>query len=222
MEVLPDDGLAAYVGWTGNSLLVSGLAASACAVLALPVAFVMSGGRARGASRRTRRGALAVGTLAQAGYALPGVIVALAIVAMSTRYADPLYGTLPLLIFAYVVRFLPQAMGACRTSLLQTNPKTEEAARGLGHAALPVLGRITLPQMLPGLSAGGLLVFLTVMKELPATLLLSPIGFDTLATQIWSSTNEALFAGAAVPAMLLVLISAVPTVFLVWRERDLS
>ena len=113
-------------------------------------------------------------------------------------------------------------MGACRTSLLQTNPKTEEAARGLGHSKLPVLGRITLPQMLPGLSAGGLLVFLTVMKELPATLLLSPIGFNTLATQIWSSTNEALFARAAVPAMLLVLISAVPTVFLVWRERELS
>jgi iron(III) transport system permease protein len=73
-----------------------------------------------------------------------------------------------------------------------------------------VFGRITLPQILPGVASGGTLVFLTVMKELPVTLLLSPIGFETLATQVWSATSEAFFARAALPALALVAISAIP------------
>jgi iron(III) transport system permease protein len=197
-----------------NSVQASLFGAIACLAAALPIALLSV--RYPGQLGRL------IEKVSYSGYALPGISIALALVFFAANYVPAIYQTLPLLIFAYVVRFLPQAMGACRTSLLQTDPKTEEAARGLGYGRIPVLGRITLPQMLPGLSAGGLLVFLTVMKELPATLLLSPIGFDTLATEIWASTNEALFARAAVPAILLVLISAVPTVFLVWRAREVS
>ena len=121
--------------------------------------------------------------------------------------------------FAYVVRFLPQAYGAVRASLLQVNPNTELAARGLGRGKMYVFGRVTLPQVLPGVSGGAVLVFLTVMKELPVTLILSPIGFDTLATRIWSATSEGFYTRAALPALILVALSSLPMLFTVWREE---
>ena len=157
-----------------NSVQVSSLAAAAAILFALPVA-VFSVRYPGALSRLIERASYT-------GFALPGISIALALVFFGANYAPWIYQTLPLLVFAYVVRFMPQALGASRTSLLQTNPKTEEAARGLGQGKLAVLRRITLPQLQPGLSTGALLVFLTAIKELPATLLLSPIGFSTLAT----------------------------------------
>ena len=156
------------------------------------------------------------------GYALPGVTIALALVFFTSHYASFIYQTLVILIFAYVILFLPQALGAARSSLLQVNPRTEEAARGLGKSSSSVLAWITVPQILPGISAGAALVFLTAMKELPATLLLSPIGFDTLATEIWSASTEAFFARAALPALLLVAVSAVPVAFMVVKGRSIG
>ncbi len=153
------------------------------------------------------------------GFALPGIVIALALVFFGANYATPLYQTLGLLIFAYVILFLPQAVGATRSRLLQISPRLEEAARSLGSTPLQTLTKITLPLVRPGILAGAALVFLTTMKELPATLLLSPIGFKTLATSIWSATSEAFFARAAVPALLLILVSSVPMAFLVIRER---
>ena len=123
------------------------------------------------------------------------------------RYAPLLYQTLPLLVFGYLVRFLPQAAGSVRNSLLFVSPRLEEAARGLGRAPLIVLFRVTLPLVRPGLVAGAALVFLTVMKELPITLILAPIGFKTLAMAIWSATSEGFFHRAAVPALILTLVS---------------
>ncbi|MGB3632863.1 MAG: ABC transporter permease subunit, partial [Rubrobacteraceae bacterium] len=135
------------------------------------------------------------------------------------NYAPALYGTLVVLILAYVIHFLPQAVGATRTALLQINPSVEEAARGLGRSPANVLASITAPLARSGILAGAALVFLTTMKELPATLLLSPIGLDTLATSIWSATSEAFFARAAAPALILILVSAVPMYLLTIRER---
>jgi iron(III) transport system permease protein len=80
--------------------------------------------------------------------------------------------------------------------------------------------RVTAPQILPGMSAGGLLVFLTAMKELPITLLLSPIGYDTLATRVWASTTQAFFTQAAIPALMLVGVSGVAVVLLLRREDE--
>ena len=194
-----------------NSVQVSSLAAAAAILFALPVA-VFSVRYPGALSRLIERASYT-------GFALPGISIALALVFFGANYAPWIYQTLPLLVFAYVVRFMPQALGASRASLLQTNPKTEEAARGLGKGKLAVLRRITLPQLQPGLSTGALLVFLTAIKELPATLLLSPIGFSTLATEIWASTNEAMFARAAAAAILLVLIAAIPTTIVVLREQ---
>jgi len=210
-----DEGQSLSFAWSAawNSIKVAGLGALAAVAAAMPIALLSV--RSPGLIGRTFE------KVAYSGAGLPGISIALALVFFAANYTPIIYQTLVLLIFAYVVRFLPQALGACRTSLLQTNPKTEEAARGLGAGRLTVFSRITLPQLLPGMSAGGLLVFLTVIKELPATLLLSPIGFDTLATKIWANTNEALFAQAAVPAILLVLISAVPATIMVLREQRL-
>ena len=84
----------------------------------------------------------------------------------------------------------------------------EEAARALGYGPVQVLWRITFPIARGGITSAAALVFLTTMKELPATLILGPIGFETLATRIWSATSEAFFARAAAPALLLLGFSA--------------
>lgn len=158
--------------------------------------------------------------LAYAGQALPAITIALALVFFSARYLSPIYQTVLVLIFAYGVRFLPEALGATRTALLQVNPNGEEAARSLGAGAARTFLRITAPQMLPGFSAGMLLVFLTAVKELPMTLLLSPAGYDTFATTIWAATSEAMFGRAALPSLVLLLLSGVAVLVMVRRERQ--
>jgi iron(III) transport system permease protein len=194
-----------------NSAYVAALAAIVTVIAALPVAY--------SAVRRPGIFSATVERLSYSGYALPGIVVALALVFFGANYAPILYQTLPLLIFAYIVNFMPQALGTTRATLLQVDPRTEEAGRSLGRSPLYVFFRVTLPQLLPGISAAGGLVFLTVIKELPATLLLSPIGFDTLAVQVWLLSSEAFFTRASFAASILVLISAVPMFFMALRER---
>lgn len=182
-----------------RSVGISLLAAVVIVAAALPVAIL--------AVRYPGRLATLLERVTFTGYALPGIVIALALVFFGARYAPLLYQTLPLLVFGYLVRFLPQAAGSVRNSLLFVSPRLEEAARGLGRAPLIVLFRVTLPLVRPGLVAGAALVFLTVMKELPITLILAPIGFKTLAMAIWSATSEGFFHRAAVPALILTLVS---------------
>jgi len=195
----------------GNSVYVAALAATAAVIAALPVAAlsVRYPGILSGSLER----------LSYVGFALPGIAIALALVFFGARYAPPLYQTTGLLLLAYLVLYLSPALGAVRTSLLQISPRIEEAARGLGNSPLRAFSSVTLPVARPGILAGWALVFLLVMKELPATLILSPIGFNTLATSIWSAASEAFFARAALPALLLIVASAVPLAFLMLRER---
>ncbi|GAB4444091.1 MAG: iron ABC transporter permease [Chloroflexi bacterium OHK40] len=195
----------------GHSLLAAALAAALAVASALPVALlaVRYPGRL---SRLIERGAYL-------GYALPGIVVALALVFFGANFAPALYQTLPMLLVGYTVRFLPQAAGSVRTSLQQLNPRVEEAARSLGRGPLAVLGTITTPLLAPGILAGAALVFLTTIKELPTTLLLSPSGFPTLATLVWGSAAEAMFARAAAPALLLLLLSAMAMALVVAQER---
>jgi iron(III) transport system permease protein len=152
------------------------------------------------------------------GFALPGVAVALAFVFFATSHARPLYQTSFLLVIAYLVLFLPAAVGATQASLRQVSPRLEEAARGLGKTSFQAFRAITLPLLSRGILAGAALVFMLTMKELPATLILAPIGFDTLATSVWSAASEAFFARAAMPALLLVLAAAIPMAMVVIRE----
>lgn len=195
-----------------NSLTASALGALAAVAAAMPVAIWA-------ARYPGRRGRL-VERLAFTGYALPGIVVALSLVFFGARYAGPLYQTMALLVFAYVVLFLPQAVGAIRASLLQVAANVEEAARTLGSSPMAAIRRVVVPMARRGAMAGGALVFLTVMKELPATLLLAPTGFDTLATRVWTTTSEAFFARAAVPAMGLIVLGSLPLAVLVVRDRS--
>jgi iron(III) transport system permease protein len=198
-------------GAARNSLYVSSLAAVVAVAAALPVATLT-----------VRYPGLLSGLLERVtyvGFALPGIAIALALVFFGANYATPLYQTMGLLLLAYGILFLPAAVGAVRTSLLQASPRLEEAARSLGRTPLQVFTSITLPLVRPGILAGASLVFLLTMKELPATLILSPIGFKTLATSIWGAASEAFFAQAAAPALLLILASSVPLAFLILWER---
>ena len=196
---------------TRNSLLASGAAALLTTVMAIPMAALL----VRHPTRLNR----VLEPISFTGYALPGVVVALALVFFGARYAGILYQTQWLLIFAYAVLAFPVALGAIRTTLLQISPRLEDAARGLGDSPMRVMMRVTLPLLRPGVLMGATLVFLLTMKELPATLILGPFGFKTLATAVWSASSEAFFAQAAAPALMLILMSSVPMTLLVLREK---
>lgn len=195
---------------TGNSLLASGLAATAAALCAVPIAVLAV--RFRGPF------AMAVERLSYTGHALPGIVVALALVFFGTRVVIGLYQSLAMLVFAFVVLFLPLALGIARASMLQVSPRVEEAARSMGRSQWSVLRTVTAPLIAPGVLAGAALVFLTAIKELPATLILAPIGFETLATEIWGATSVGFFERGAVPALVLLAVSAVPLYLLTARE----
>ncbi len=153
------------------------------------------------------------------GFALPGIVIALGLVYFGANYAPWLYQSLAMLAVAYVTLFLPAAVGSLRTSLVQVRPEFEDAARSLGKSPLTVLFTVTLPLIRPGILTGAALVFLLTMKELPATLILSPIGFTTLASSIWAAAEEAFFARAAAPALLLVAVSSIPLALITMREE---
>lgn len=194
-----------------NSITASTLAAGLTIAAALPIVIA--------AVRRPARWNRYAWQVAHVGFALPGIVIALAMVHFGSQYAPWIYGTLPVLLAAYIILFLPQAMGALRTSLLQVHPNLEEAARSLGRKPISVFRQVTLPLVRPGLMAGAALVFLTTMKELQATLILGPFGFKTLATVVWSAVSEAFFAKAAAPALLLILTSSIPMAYFVIREQ---
>ncbi len=196
----------------GHSFAVSLGAAALTVGLALPTTLL--------AVRRPGRLSHLLERLTYTGSALPGIVVALAYVFIGANYAQALYQTLPMLLIAYVVLFLPQAIGSERASLLQVAPSLEEAGRSLGARPWAVFRRVTMPLVRPGLLAAGAMVFLTAMKELPATLILSPIGFDTLAVQVWANISEAFFARAAAPTLLLILLSSAPLALLTLRDGD--
>ncbi|MFN2466929.1 MAG: ABC transporter permease [Gaiellaceae bacterium] len=194
-----------------NSLLVSLLATAAAMLAVLPVALLPR--------RRPARWTRTVEALGYTPNALPGIVVALSLVFFSARYASPLYQTLGLLVFAYVVRFFPQALAGTSSALQAVSPRLEEAARGLGRSPRSAFASVTAPLARPGLLAGAALVFLSTMKELPATLLLRPIEFETLATEIWRFTSLGLYSRAAPPALLLIAVSA-PLVYLLLARAE--
>ena len=195
-----------------DSLTASGLAALLAAAAALPVAVLSARYRASVLTRP-------VELLSYSGYALPGLVVALALVFAALR-TGLLYQSLGLLVLAYALLFLPQAVGATRVALLHISPSMEEAARGLGRRPWQVLGSITLPLTSRGIAAGAALVFLTSMKELPATLILSPLGFESLAMRVWTASSEAFFAQAALPALALIALSALPLALIALARNE--
>ena len=200
-------------GAARDSLTGATLAALLAAAAALPVALLAA---------RHQRFALSrpIELLSYSGFALPGLVVALAAVFLAIQLG-PLYQSLLLLVAVYALLFLPQAVGATRVALINVRPAVEEAARGLGRGPANVLATVTVPLAARGIFAGAALVFLTTMKELPATLILAPIGFETLAVRVWSASSEAFFARAALPALILIALSSLPLLLgSLWRRRD--
>lgn len=202
-----------------SALLVPGLHSLALGVAAAAVVSVLAWPVALLSARYPGRLARASERASFVGYALPGLVVALSLVFFGARLAPAVYQTLWILLFAYAVLFLPQAVGTQRASLLQISPHLEDAARSLGARRTRVLRTLLLPLARPGIAAGAVLVFLTTIKELPATLLLAPTGYSTLATEVWSATAAAFYDRAAPPALALVALASAPLALVTLRER---
>ncbi|MFI2367979.1 ABC transporter permease [Streptomyces sp. NPDC018833] len=190
----------------GNSLWVSLTGAALTMLLALPLGLL--------AARVPGPVAVTLDRLAYVSHALPGLVIGLSLVFFGINVAYPLYQTVWLLALAYAALFLPLAVAAVSSAAVQAPPERRRRTY--------VLRTVTLPLAAPGIGAGAALVFLTCMKELPATLLLRPTGMDTLATELWTQTSVSAYAAAAPYAALLVLLAAVPTWWLSARTGVLA
>jgi iron(III) transport system permease protein len=143
-------------------------------------------------------------------HATPGIVVALSLTFFSNQVAPWIYQSFALVLIAYLALFLPNALSAVSTPLRQSPVGLDEVAASLGLTKLQTLRKVVLPIAGPGIFAATTLVILTVLKELPATLLLRPTGIETLATRLWTETSVAAFSTAAPYALLLVLLAGIP------------
>ncbi|QIX25433.1 iron ABC transporter permease [Nocardioides sp. JQ2195] len=180
-------------------------------VLALPVALLV-----------VRHSSVASTLVERSTYtanALPGIVVALALITVTIEYATDLYQTSVVLVAAYLIMFLSRAVVSVRASLEQAPPVLENVAKSLGVGALATTWRVTVPIVMPGIGAGAALVFIAISTELTATLLLAPLETQTLATQFWSESS-ALAYGAAAPYALAMVLISMPAVYLLSRTTQ--
>ncbi|GFD85243.1 ABC transporter permease [Alteromonas sp. KUL150] len=192
-----------------NSAHASFLAAIVAVLLAIPVAHAAIAGKAGRLMER----------ITYFGFGVPGIVMGTALVYVGLKYLPALYQTLSLLVMAYVLRFIPLAVGSVRSTAENIDSGLVKAARVLGASPREAFIRVTLPLTLRGMIAGAALVFLEAMRELPATLMLGPTGFETLATYMWRVYEAGYFGRAAVPGLLLVLLSGVGLILMLSGER---
>jgi iron(III) transport system permease protein len=174
-----------------------------------------------------------IARFANMGYALPGSVIAVGVL-MPLSFIDHtlddflrkafgissgllLTGSIAGLVFAYLVRFLAVSSQTLEAGLVKITPSMDMAARSLGSSAGGVLRRIHLPLLRGSLGCAAILVFVDVMKEMPATLLLRPFGYDTLAVRIWQLTSESFWEAAALPALTIVAGGMLPVLLLIRR-----
>ena len=191
---------------TGTTLALAAAAAAATVAMALPTGWLAVRARGRVATLLERATYL--------GSSVPGIVVALALVTLSIRATPWLYQTVPVLLAAYAILFLPRAIVTVRSAVEQTAPLYDDVAASLGSSAPDRFRRVTFPLLAPGIGAGAALVFLAVVTELTATLLLAPTGTTTLATAFWSATSALEYGAAAPYAVVMVLLSTPATVLL--------
>ena len=215
-----------YVDLLQHTLALGALAALSTVAAAFVLAFAQ-----RYHGDYSTRLSVRIGTL---GYALPGSVLAVGVMLSLTwfdnRLADAvewltgrdigllLSGTLVALLMAYFARFLAVAYGPVDSSLERIRPSLRDAARSLGAGQWETVWRIYLPMLRPGLLTAGLLVLVDVMKEMPATLLLRPFGWDTLAVRIYELTSEGEWERAALPAVALLVVGLLPVILLVRKS----
>jgi iron(III) transport system permease protein len=164
------------------------------------------------------------------GYAIPGAVIAVGLL-LPVSWLDQgldllqkgiknpflLSGTAIVLVVGYLVRFLPVALGAIESSLARISPSLDQAARSLGHNPLQTLLRVHVPLLRGGLLTAMMLVFVDVMKELPATIVLRPFNFDTLAIRVYQYASDERLAEAAAPALTILLVGLLPVIGLSWQ-----
>ena len=201
----------ALVATTGTTLALAAAAAAVATAMALPTGWLAVRARGRVATLLERSTYL--------GSAVPGIVVALALVTLSIRATPWLYQTVPVLLAAYAILFLPRAVVTVRAAVEQSPPVYDDVAASLGASAPDRLRRVTLPLLAPGIGAGAALIFLAVVTELTATLLLAPTGTTTLATAFWSASSALEYGAAAPYAVVMVLLSAPATVLLSRNAR---
>ncbi|MBI2218728.1 MAG: iron ABC transporter permease [Candidatus Rokubacteria bacterium] len=217
-----------FAGVLRNTVVIATTGAAVCAVFALVLAYARRLHPAPGVRVATQFAAM--------GYALPGSLIAVGIL-LPTAWADHhlvdalerllgrpvglvLTGSILGLVFAYVVRFLAVAFQTLDAGLGRIPSSLDDAARSLGAGVAGVLARVHVPLLRRGLLTALVLVFVDTMKEMPATLLLRPFGFTTLAVEVWERTSESLWAEAAVPALAIVLAGLVPVSLAIrWSGR---
>ncbi|WP_334058733.1 ABC transporter permease [Alteromonas sp. S005] len=197
------------LSYAWNSAHASFIAAIVAVLLAIPVAHAAIAGKAGRFMER----------ITYFGFGVPGIVMGTALVYVGLTYLPALYQTLSLLVMAYVLRFIPLAVGSVRSTAENIDSGLVKAARVLGASPREAFIRVTLPLTLRGMIAGAALVFLEAMRELPATLMLGPTGFETLATYMWRVYEAGYFGRAAVPGLLLVLLSGVGLVLMLSGER---
>ncbi len=184
-----------------RTFLVVGAVASLTTMIALAPALVLRTGGFWGA---------VLARIGQAGSAMPGIVVALGVVFVVSDWVPWLRGSLLPLILAYIIRSAPQTIQSSDAAFMPIPHVYREAARGMGASSARVFWRIMMPLARPGVLAGWALIALGLLKELPATLLLRPVGFDTLAVHIWMPASEGMYHAAALPALLLLLGAVLP------------
>jgi iron(III) transport system permease protein len=195
------------IGFGLNSLFTAAAGATLAVLLALPVAYLHA--RFPGIFHRF------LFRLSTLGYSLPGPVIAVGLLLTLPVFFPWLYGGISLLLLAYVIRFIPIALQSQDSSLAAVSRSLEEASRTLGAGVWKTITRITLPLIKPGLITGWVVVFADCMKELPATLMLRPLGFDTLSVRVWMEASEAFWDMAALPALMIVIAGILPIAYLI-------
>jgi len=152
-------------------------------------------------------------------HALPGLVFALAFVFLSNRFFPGIYQTNYLVLIAYVGLFLPNAISVLQVPIAQIPTSADEVARSFGYNQLQVIKKVIIPGAAPGILSAAAFVSLTIIKELPATLILRPTGIETMATKLWAETSVNAFAAAAPYAALLVLLAGIPALVLSQQIR---
>lgn len=180
-----------------NTTFIAAVSAIIITAFAFPIAYL-------GNRFSHRKRAMITERMAYLGYATPPLVLVLALVFFSLKIVPNLYQSFPLLVFGYMLHFLAEALGPLRTGLCRATTRLEEAGKMLKLTNHKILGRIIIPLLRPSFIASFIFIFLSIIKELPITLLLSPIGFDTLAYNVWTYTEEALYLDAAPYALALL------------------